>query len=308
MLVFAQALRHMIEQQISIVARGEFQSLVGCATESRRFHDIDTGGFHALFSEDAPLSAELCESMKNVELVVNMLPDPEEIVARRLRSLRVRRVVDIDTRARDALNGHIVEQWIGDYCRATGLSHEHGTQFERILASTTPTIHLPDEAIRAGREILDTTRGMRGSRPSLLIHPGSGSRSKNWPIERFVALAEAWQTAGRRIAFLIGPVEREQLAADILSELEQCAPLVGSTDLRVIAGCLVASDCVIANDSGIAHLTAAVGGQVVTIFGPTHPVRWRPVGPRVTVLNHAGGWPTVEQVLSAATTRAVSQA
>ena len=35
----------------------------------------------------------------------------------------------------------------------------------------------------------------------------------------------------------------------------------------------------VGNDSGAAHLAAAVGASGVVIFGPTDPVRWRPLGP-----------------------------
>lgn len=301
MFVFAKALKPLIERRISIVARGEFLSLLECAADYERFNDIDTGGFHALFADDAPLPANLCEAMEQVELVVNMLPDSEGTVARRLGSLGVRKVFDIDTRPRDTFRGHIVEQWIGDFFRAAELCQERGPLVNSIISSPTPTIQLSDESIRAGRKILEAAVGARGSRLSLLIHPGSGGRSKNWPIERFIALAGAWQSAGHRAAFLIGPVEQEQLAPMILSNMARTAPLVGSNDLREVAACLLSADCVLSNDSGISHLAAAVGGRVVAIFGPTDPVTWRPVGSRVMVVREAGGWPTTEQVLMAVT-------
>jgi len=40
----------------------------------------------------------------------------------------------------------------------------------------------------------------------------------------------------------------------------------------------------IGNDSGLSHLSAFIGVPVIAIFGPSDPIRWRPVGPAVAVV------------------------
>jgi heptosyltransferase-2 len=52
--------------------------------------------------------------------------------------------------------------------------------------------------------------------------------------------------------------------------------LTGQTDLAQTASVLKASDLLITNDTGPAHVAAAVGCPVVVIFGPTNPVTTRP--------------------------------
>jgi len=55
----------------------------------------------------------------------------------------------------------------------------------------------------------------------------------------------------------------------------------------------------VGNDSGVCHLSAALGTRTVAIFGATDPARWAPQGPRVMVLGEQGAWPTVNDVLAA---------
>jgi len=52
--------------------------------------------------------------------------------------------------------------------------------------------------------------------------------------------------------------------------------LTGRSDLALTAAVLEASDVLVTNDTGPAHIAAAVGCPVVVIFGPTDPVTTRP--------------------------------
>ena len=48
--------------------------------------------------------------------------------------------------------------------------------------------------------------------------------------------------------------------------------------------CLTGASAFVGNDSGPGHLAAFLGLPTVSLFGPTDPARWKPLGPRVTVL------------------------
>jgi ADP-heptose:LPS heptosyltransferase len=103
-----------------------------------------------------------------------------------------------------------------------------------------------------------------------VIHPFSGSARKNWPLEKFRALAEKLQR--------VMPV---QWCAG-----EDDPPLAGAVridDLYELACWLAKARLYIGNDSGITHLAAAVGTPVLALFGPTDPEVWAPRGPRVRV-------------------------
>jgi heptosyltransferase-3 len=104
-----------------------------------------------------------------------------------------------------------------------------------------------------------------------VIHPFSGGRRKNWPIEKFRALAVGLQ---RRmpVYWCAGPDDpplEEAVRIDNLYEL----------------GCWLArAQLYIGNDSGVTHLAAAVGTPVLALFGPTDPGVWGPRGPNVRIV------------------------
>ena len=65
------------------------------------------------------------------------------------------------------------------------------------------------------------------------------------------------------------------------------------------AGYLRLSDLVVSNDSGVAHLSAALGRPTVAVFGPTNVFRWAPRGAAAVAVppRPGAGWPSVGEVL-----------
>ncbi|HEX8339390.1 MAG TPA: glycosyltransferase family 9 protein [Tepidisphaeraceae bacterium] len=123
-----------------------------------------------------------------------------------------------------------------------------------------------------------------GDAARVVIHPGSGAARKNWPIERFIAVAEELKARGRSVTFVIGEVEREQFADTALAGIRATADVVSPNDLVALHDTLTASAAYVGNDSGPTHLAAALGRRVVALFGPTSDAAsWAPVGPHVHV-------------------------
>ena len=108
--------------------------------------------------------------------------------------------------------------------------------------------------------------------PEVVIHLGSGSPAKCWPVANFHVLASALQKKGWHTALLCGPVERARQLA--VGDLRTLYP----PDLRSLAGLLAKAALFIGNDSGPGHLAAAVGTPTLTLFGPTDPRLWAPRG------------------------------
>jgi ADP-heptose:LPS heptosyltransferase len=129
---------------------------------------------------------------------------------------------------------------------------------------------LPDGSCHAADFYMRQVGGPDGARPRLecprgnssfiAIQPFSGSAKKNWPLERFRALASELPLPAR---FCAGPEE----------------PLDGAVkidDLYELACWLATARAFIGNDSGITHLAAAAGTPAVVLFGPTDPAVWAP--------------------------------
>jgi len=120
----------------------------------------------------------------------------------------------------------------------------------------------------------------------LALHPGSGSPSKNWPADRFAALAEALAPR-QRVLIVEGPADRD--AASRVRALLPGAVIARDLPLRVLGALLSGAGLYVGNDSGVGHLAAAYGARCLVLFGPTDPDVWKPLGPRVRVLRAPGG-------------------
>jgi ADP-heptose:LPS heptosyltransferase len=114
----------------------------------------------------------------------------------------------------------------------------------------------------------------------VVLHPGASVPARRWPGERFAATTRSLASRGVRVVVTGSPEERELTAlvagADGLD-------LGGRTSLAETAAVIAGARAVVVGNTGPAHLAAAVGTPVVSLFAPTVPAdRWAPYGvPRV---------------------------
>ena len=123
----------------------------------------------------------------------------------------------------------------------------------------------------------------------VVLHPGATCSSRRWPVERFAAVGDALAADGLTVA--LGGVRSEAAttAAVIAAMRAPAVDLTGRTSLGQYAVLLRDAAVVVANDTGTAHLTAAVGGRVVTVFLSGDPVRWRHAPQLQTVVQQQVG-------------------
>jgi ADP-heptose:LPS heptosyltransferase len=112
--------------------------------------------------------------------------------------------------------------------------------------------------------------------PYVAVHPGTSVPARAWSPELNAALVSALAERGRRVVVTGGPDERDLTAFVAGSE---AVDLGGETSFADLADVLAVADAVVVANTGPAHLAAAVGTPVVSLFAPTVPaVRWRPWG------------------------------
>jgi lipopolysaccharide heptosyltransferase I len=115
--------------------------------------------------------------------------------------------------------------------------------------------------------------------PHIAICPTSRWETKNWPAERFAAVARHLQTqCGATITLLGAPADQSACQAIADSLPKACNNLAGKTSIVEMGSILKAADLLISNDSGPVHMAAAVGTRTLVIFGPTNPGRTGPFG------------------------------
>ncbi len=131
------------------------------------------------------------------------------------------------------------------------------------------------------------TFGINGGDPVVAICPGSiNSRAKRWQAESYAALADRLIESQRRV-LLIGSKDEVDVSTDVVNRMRyQPVVLTGKTSLDQITAVLSTVDLIVTNDTGPAHLGAALGRPTIVIFGPTNPLTTRPFSPEAEILRH----------------------
>ena len=133
---------------------------------------------------------------------------------------------------------------------------------------------------------LEETQRTLLARGVLVVHPGSGSRTKNWCGH--LELVRRWRRRhDQRVALLCGPAD-----ADIGSQLDPEAPVFRELSLAQVATLLRTAALYVGNDSGISHLAGVLGVRGAVLFGPSDPSVWAPRGGTLEVLRGADECPT----------------
>jgi len=144
-------------------------------------------------------------------------------------------------------------------------------------------IRLDSAKRNEGRQWL-AERGWNGRDPLTVLHPGAGSEAKRWPLSRFISLARHLVLQEKKLLIVEGPAE-PGLAKQIAITLPAAEVIPAeSLPLDLLAAAMEHGRIFIGNDSGLAHLAAALGVCCVVLFGPTFPRHWAPLGRHVAVL------------------------
>jgi lipopolysaccharide heptosyltransferase II len=133
-----------------------------------------------------------------------------------------------------------------------------------------------------------TRQGLADDDPPIVtLSPGAVGEGKAWPPEHYAVLARALIKQNMSVWVLGGPNEAmiaRQIAAVAGSRVRD---LTGP-DLRDAILALAAADVSVTNDSGLMHVSAAIGTPTVAIFGPTSPWHWKPLNPIAAILEPPG--------------------
>jgi len=123
--------------------------------------------------------------------------------------------------------------------------------------------------------------------PIVTLSPGAVGEGKAWPPRHYAELARALINDGMSVWVLGGPNEAKIATEIAMAGGNRVRDLTG-TDLRNAILALAAADVSVTNDSGLLHVSAALGTPTVAIFGPTSPWHWKPLNPIAAILEPPG--------------------
>jgi predicted lipopolysaccharide heptosyltransferase III len=131
----------------------------------------------------------------------------------------------------------------------------------------------PEAAALVAQKLNDA--GLGDDQPFALIHPAAAFDTKTWAAANFARVVEHLAARGIASVAVAAPGESKVVEAVRSNAL---APLVGFTDLSLPELTALASraSLFVGNDSGVAHVAAAVSVAQVVVFGSSNVAHWRP--------------------------------
>jgi ADP-heptose:LPS heptosyltransferase len=172
----------------------------------------------------------------------------------------------------------IAELYTRQFARQSGLPEEKAAvDLKSVL------IRVSEADRDCGVELLEQA-GVDLSKRLVVIQPGSGGQKKCWRLENFLNVARSLRGPDVEALFLLGPAEVERLRPSEKVHIHGVTRCLAHLSLPQVVGLLSCADAFVGNDSGVTHLAAGIGLRTIALFGPTDPAVYRPIGPRVTVL------------------------
>ena len=136
-----------------------------------------------------------------------------------------------------------------------------------------------ESEIRADPALAAAAEKILPAAPVVICHIASSQPKKEWPLAHWALFLKLAAAAGHRLVFTTARGERE---AALLAEWRRLAPeavvLPEISDLPQFLAVLARAAVFIGGDTGPLHFAAGLGVPTISLFGPTAPARWAPLG------------------------------
>jgi heptosyltransferase-2 len=130
--------------------------------------------------------------------------------------------------------------------------------------------------------------GVRISASLAVLCPGSiNSRAKRWPAERYAELADRLADSGADVVLIGSPGESDVSQEVCKHAQSQPIVLTGKTTVAEATAIISVADVLITNDTGPAHIGAAVHTPTLVVFGPTNPLTTYPMSANAEIIRRA---------------------
>jgi heptosyltransferase-2 len=227
---------------------------------------IEARALAGFFTRGGELDRGWCTYFGSFALILSYLYDPDAIFRENIAFCSAARFIACPHRPDEALNLHATEALLKPL-----------ESLAIFNADTAPRLFM--------------TEPVAASRPEgrwLAMHPGSGSKRKNWPEAQWAGLI-AHLLAETELKLLLVGGEAEGSRLDRLARGRDDSRVAVARSLALVDLAIRLRGCMafIGHDSGISHLAAAVGLPCLLLWGPTLSKVWQPRGERVRILQHS---------------------
>jgi heptosyltransferase-2 len=160
------------------------------------------------------------------------------------------------------------------------------------IETAQPRLHVAEAErgrarVMLGKSGITTAESRTVSRIVALSPGATNSRAKRWLAERFAATADRLAEQNGFQTIIVGTAGDFEVAEEVARRMRSHAVvLAGRTNITDLKAVLACASLVISNDTGTAHVSAALGVPTVVVFGPTEHVSTRPLSDAVTIVRH----------------------
>lgn len=255
------------EAHIEILGYPHIASLGVAREYANAARSIEARPVAAFFVPNGILDPAWMDYFAGFNLVVSYLYDPDRIFADNVRRCGVKQVIEASPKPSDLPAAR-------HYCKPL-------ESLAIYVEAPVPRVYPTD----AQRSVATAFFRDFGRERVVAVHPGSGSATKNWPVEKFVAVCR-WLVDEMAVQLLV--IHGEADDATVLELSNRLAPhavrLARGLKLVDLAAVLERCALFLGNDSGISHLAASVNTPTVAMFGPASTPIWEPVGGQARVV------------------------
>jgi len=139
--------------------------------------------------------------------------------------------------------------------------------------------------IRADPALAVAAKRILSDERAVVCHVASSQQKKEWPLPHWAKLHHLAAVAGFHVVFTTALGEREQA---LMAELKKLVPdakiLPPVPELPLFLAVLARAGAFVSGDTGPLHFAAGLGVPTISLFGPSSPVQWAPIGKRHQVL------------------------
>ena len=262
------AISHL-RKEAEIILAGRYPGIDFLRPHVAQCIDLESSGWYGLFMEG---SGHPDPSMPIPDYVVAFISDPEGNVLKNLKTWFPSASINIFPIFPPEENRIHISLYMAQSIKAAGIPIDPGRCIEDSLK-------MP---LMADRRSFARNGG-------IVLHPGSGSRDKNYPpellLEIIKRLKDRYPDRSKRIIMLLGPAEDGILSFFREAVDQMDARLIYCPERHALMELLGQASLYIGHDSGVTHLAAMMGVPVVAIFRKSLPEKWRPLGPEVRIIS-----------------------
>ena len=263
--VFAALKETYPEASIECLSPSGYGELVESVGLVDAWKNLDDRAWASFFVSNGDLDDEMAKWVSQFDLIVSFLYDPEEAWVNNIRRICSARFIQGCARPSDSGNQP---------------------------ATITLLSVLEEIGIRGADPLPRITIDTNGSDCyDLAVHPGSGSESKNWPIENWIELLSIWLDRNSGNLLVLGGEAEEKKMTQLKEIIDSCrVNFALNRSLVSVASSLSNSRFFLGHDSGITHLAAALGVPALVLWGSSNRCVWSPQHKhvRLMALNEGG--------------------